>query len=189
METWKMWHLVRYLKKNQHQFIEWDNNIDIEDIEGPVDAGFRRMDTLANIAMQTRYPRGYRFVLAKVFGEELYRKRFPPVSPRRDLGEEEKKERNDFFEKSVADTQQRISDCIHKGFIDEDEKNRQLIFLTLKGRKFVSPYGLAKEWVTEDIGETRSVLGAIMGTAALIKWQAIWDFVRGILFALVVFSQ
>lgn len=192
METWKMWRLVRYLKKNQHWFIEWDDNIDNIDIEGSVDAGtpiFRRMQTLANIAMQTRCPRGPRFVLAKVFGEELYRKRFPPIDPLRDLGEEVKKTRNDFSEKSVVDAQQRISDCIHKGFIDEDVENKQLVFLTLQGRKFATPYGLVKEWVMEDIGEMRSIIGAIIGTAALIKLRVIWDSIRGIFFALVVFSQ
>lgn len=180
METLKMWRLVRYLTKNQHEFIDWDE----------IDTGpplSRHIETLIRITMQSRYPRGLRFVLAKRLGEMLYSKRFPAVNPRRDLREEEKKVRDDFSEKSAADVQQRISDCAHKGFIGEDEENQQLVFLTLKGRKFATPYGLVKEWVMENIGEMRSIVGAIIGTAALIKWRAIWNLIRGISF--VVFDQ
>lgn len=186
METWKMWRLIRYLKKHQHEFTDWDHI----DIEGFVDTGTpvdRHQQTLVNIVGQSRYPVVFRPALVKEFGEKPYWKRFPAVNPPRNLGEEEKKVRYDFLEKSVADAQQRIIDCVRTGFLGEDEQYRQLIFLTLQGRKFATSYGLIKEWMLNDIGEMRSVIVAIVGTVGIIKWRVAWDFIREL--SPVVFKQ
>lgn len=177
IDTWKMWRIVRYLKKNQYHFIDWDDREE-HIFSNTGDTVPEYLRDLTRILMQSRDPRIIRSFLVSEFGREQYFKRYSPINPSMPLSEAEKKMHNDIIQKNTADAQLIINDCINVGFICEDEENKRLIFFPLKGKKFATPYGLIKEWVIGDIGEMRSVIVAIVGTVGIIKWRVAWDFIR-----------
>lgn len=177
METWKMWRIVRYLKKNQYYFIDWDDQEEYS-FSNTGNTVPEYLRDLTRILMQSRDPRIIRSFLASEFGREQYFKKHIPVNPPVLLSEAEKKMHNDIIQKNTADAQLIINDCINVGFICEDEGNKRLIFFPLKGRKFATSYGLIKEWMLNDIGEMRSVIVAIVGTVGIIKWRVAWDFIH-----------
>jgi len=180
IETLRMWYVVRYLKNNQHHFIDWDNRDKEQRFSNTQELVPQHIQEFTNILMQSRNPRILRLVLALQFGSEQYRKKYPPTNPLKIFEEAEKKIHNELIKKITIDAQLVISDCISADFIRKDEANESLIFLSLKGKKFATPYGLVKEWIIEDVGQMWSVIIGIVGIIGIIKWEVIWNFIAKI---------
>ena len=169
-ETWKMWQLLCFLDRNQHLIADWDYKEGLKSDQPNLPPTPPFLEKLAAIAMQVRDPRILRPGLAMAFGNYLYWKQHAgknktvPV-----VGADGK-----FDERlgdCAVDAQLRIGSCIGAGFLNIDEEDKTKIYLTLKGKKFVTHLGLVKEWVIEDIGTLWTAIGAVFATVGLIKWK------------------
>ena len=171
-ETYRMWRIIRYVSKKQLDFILWDSRNDEvrADNTGEVLPGY--IKELHQIIVQNRDPRMHRSIITTHFGTDEYFKGNPKKLPS-NLGSEhpDKKEQQKVFQNSIADAQLRISSCISANFLDRDEGDENLLYLTLKGKKFASVYGLLKEWMVEDIGQLWSVFATAIVVIGAIKFN------------------
>ncbi len=128
------------------------------------------LNEFQNVIEQTREPRTMRAVVVAHFSaissHRLLKKE--KIDPKAfiKLGEAEKKKQFEssqiLSKKCATDAQFIVSNCIKAGFIGKDEEDPNSIYLTLRGTKFATRFGLLKEWILEDIGELKIMMGVIL---------------------------
>lgn len=147
-DTFEMWKLVRFFKEKLLDIVNWDYDKDrFKEMLGEKAVELDKKGTLFNllsVSLQSRHPRAQRYHLASMFSlREI---------PNDDIVDKEK------TRLEIAKAQIFINNCIDSGFIGLDEKDKNKIYLPLKGSKFASKYGLLKEWIVEDIGPLKTSL-------------------------------
>ena len=178
-ETFRMWKIVRYLNRNQLNFISWDNERKEIKFDNTGKLVPEYIQKIVTVLEQNRDPRILRPLLAASFGTALYWKH-PKIF--KGLGAEENaKKQNEEAGLKNADAQLRISSCISAGFFGQDDTNKNLLYLSLKGKKFSSVFGLIKEWIVEDIGQLWSIIATIVVVIGAIKLRWLIDLIKNIL--------
>ena len=156
-ETWRMWQMIVYIKKNQPFLRVLDNEKHFDQNDNPLEKEVNKMLSILNQTRETR------MIRAMITAHYFNSKKPSTEKITKDEIEGRQKITNSFSN----DALERINNCLDKsvGFLISDADNVSLVYLPLKGQKFGTIMGLLKEW-GEDVGELLSAWKIVIVTFA-----------------------